>query len=95
LQVRAPEARTAVEISAAKKDQQMNWDTVAGNWKQFKGDVQAQWGRLTDDQFDVIAGRRTELAGKIQEIYGLTKDEAELQIKRFEDRKKEDPTIHT
>ncbi len=73
----------------------MNWDTVAGNWKQFKGKVQMQWGKLTDDQLDVIAGRRTELAGKIQEIYGLTKEEAENQIKRFEDRNKEDPTIYS
>ena len=73
----------------------MNWDTVAGNWKQFKGKVQMQWGKLTDDQLDVIAGRRTELAGKNQEIYGLTKEEAENQIKRFEDRNKEDPTIYS
>ena len=73
----------------------MNWDTVAGNWKQFKGKVQMQWGKLTDDQLDVIAGRRTELAGKIQEIYGLTKEEAENHIKRFEDRNKEDPTIYS
>ena len=73
----------------------MNWDTVAGNWKQFKGKVQMQWGKLTDDQLDVIAGRRTELAGKIQEIYVLTKEEAENQIKRFEDRNKEDPTIYS
>ena len=73
----------------------MNWDTVAGNWKQFKGKVQAQWGKLTDDQLDVIAGRRTELAGKIQEVYGLSKEEADSQIKRFEDRNKEDPTIYS
>lgn len=63
----------------------MNWDIVEGNWKQFKGKVKAQWGNLTDDQLDVIAGRRTELAGKIQEVYGLSKDEAERQIKDFED----------
>lgn len=63
----------------------MNWDTVEGNWKQFKGRVKAQWGNLTDDQLDVIAGKRIELAGKIQETYGITKDEAEKQIKRFEE----------
>lgn len=62
----------------------MNWDIVEGNWKQFKGKVKAQWGNLTDDQLDVIAGKRTELAGKVQESYGITKDEAEEQIKRFE-----------
>jgi len=73
----------------------MNWDIVAGNWKQFKGKVQGQWGKLTDDQLDVIAGKRTELAGKIQEVYGLSKEETEKQIKRFEDRNKEDPTIYS
>ena len=62
----------------------MNWDIVQGNWKQFKGKVKAQWGNLTDDQIDVIAGKRTELAGKIQETYGLSKDEAERQIASFE-----------
>jgi len=62
----------------------MNWDIVEGNWKQFKGKVKTQWGKLTDDQLDVIAGKRTELAGKIQEAYGISKDEAERQIKHFE-----------
>jgi len=58
----------------------MNWDRVQGDWKQFKGKVQQQWGNLTDDDLDVAAGRRTELAGKIQKRYGLAKDEAERQI---------------
>ena len=62
----------------------MNWDIVEGNWKQFKGKVRTQWGKLSDDLIDQIAGKRTELAGKIQEAYGLTKDEAEQQIKDFE-----------
>jgi uncharacterized protein YjbJ (UPF0337 family) len=66
------------------KEFDMNWNIVEGNWKQFKGEVKAQWGRLTDDHLDVIAGKRTQLAGKIQEAYGITKDEAEQQIKRFE-----------
>jgi len=67
----------------------MNWDIVAGNWKQFSGKVKTQWGKLTDDHLDIIAGRRDELAGKIQEAYGVTKDEAEAQIKQFEDRNKD------
>ena len=62
----------------------MNWDIVEGNWKQFKGKVQSQWGKLTDDHIDVIAGKRDQLAGKIQETYGITRDEAEAQIKHFE-----------
>jgi uncharacterized protein YjbJ (UPF0337 family) len=62
----------------------MDWNIVEGNWKQFKGKVKAQWGKLTNDHLDVIAGNRDQLAGKIQETYGITKDEAEQQIKDFE-----------
>jgi uncharacterized protein YjbJ (UPF0337 family) len=67
----------------------MNWDIVEGNWKQFKGKVKARWGKLTDDHLDVIGGKRVQLSGKIQEAYGVTKDEAEKQIKSFEDRNKD------
>lgn len=62
----------------------MNWDTIEGNWKQFRGKVKSQWGKLTDDQLDVVAGNRDQLAGKIQETYGVSKDEAEEQIRQFE-----------
>lgn len=62
----------------------MNWSIVEGNWMQFKGKVKTQWGQLTDDQLDVIAGRRDQLVGRLQESYGITKYEAEKQIKRFE-----------
>jgi uncharacterized protein YjbJ (UPF0337 family) len=72
-----------------QKEFEMNWDIVAGNWKQYSGRVKAQWGKLTDDHLDVIAGKREELAGKIQEAYGLTKDEVEQQIKDFEERNKD------
>ena len=58
----------------------MNWDRVEGNWKQVKGAVKARWGKLTDDDFDVIAGKREQLAGKIQERYGIAKDEADKQV---------------
>jgi len=64
----------------------MNWDIVEGNWKQFKGKVKTQWGKLTDDHLDVIAGKREALAGRIQEIYGITREETEQQIKDFEKR---------
>ena len=67
----------------------MDWNIVEGNWKQFKGQVKEQWGKLTDDHLDVIAGKRDQLAGKIQESYGITKDEAEKQIKDFEERNKD------
>ncbi len=68
----------------------MNWDIVEGNWKQFRGKVKSQWGRLSDDQLDLIAGKRVELAGKIQEHYGLAKDEVERQIKEFEAQNRDD-----
>lgn len=58
----------------------MNWDRIEGNWKQFKGRVKEQWGKLTDDDIDVIAGKRDQLVGKIQESYGIGKDEAEKQV---------------
>jgi uncharacterized protein YjbJ (UPF0337 family) len=62
----------------------MNWDRIEGDWKQLKGKVQEQWGKLTDDDFDVVAGRRDQLAGKIQQRYGCAKDEAERQISAWE-----------
>ena len=58
----------------------MDWDLIAGNWKQFKGNIQQQWGKLTDDQLTVIAGKRDHLAGKIQVMYGIDKKEAENQL---------------
>jgi uncharacterized protein YjbJ (UPF0337 family) len=61
----------------------MNWDRIEGNWKQVKGKVQVRWGKLTDDQFDVIAGRREQLVGHVQEQYGIDKDEAEKQVEFF------------
>lgn len=67
----------------------MNWDRIEGNWKQFKGSVKVQWGKLTDDQLDVIAGKRDSLAGRIQETYGISKDEAEKQLAAWEQGLKE------
>jgi uncharacterized protein YjbJ (UPF0337 family) len=67
----------------------MNWDIAEGNWKQFKGKVKARWGSLTNEHLDAIAGKRVELSGKLQEAYGITRDEAEQQIKTFEARNKD------
>jgi uncharacterized protein YjbJ (UPF0337 family) len=58
----------------------MNWDRIEGNWKQVTGKAKVQWGKLTSDDFDIIAGRREQLAGKIQERYGIAKDEADKQV---------------
>ena len=58
----------------------MDWNRVEGNWKQLKGQVKEQWGKLTDDDLDVIAGRREQLEGKLQERYGLTKDKVRSEV---------------
>ena len=62
----------------------MNWNVIEGNWMQYKGQVKAQWGKLTNDRLDVIAGNREQLAGSIQESYGVGQDEADKQIKAFQ-----------
>lgn len=61
----------------------MNWDQVEGKWKQYKGRVKEKWGKLTDDDLDVIDGRRQQLVGKLQERYGTAKDVAEKQADEF------------
>lgn len=64
----------------------MNKDMFEGNWKQLKGKVKEKWGKLTDDDLDVIAGKRDQLAGVLQKRYGIVKEAAEKQIKEFEER---------
>ncbi len=65
----------------------MNRNTVEGSWKQLKGKVKAQWGKLVGSDLEEIEGKRVELSGKVQEGYGITKDAAEQQIDRLEERK--------
>ena len=62
----------------------MNWDRIKGNWTQVTGRVKEQWGKLTDDDLAVVAGRREQLGGKIQERYGVAKDDAEKQLAEWE-----------
>ncbi len=64
----------------------MNDDRLEGSWKQIKGKVKEQWGKLTDDDLDVIAGRRDQLLGRIQQRHGLARDEAQAQVETFERR---------
>jgi len=61
----------------------MNWDIAEGNWKQLVGKVETEWGKLTEDRLRVTAGERVELAGRMQESYGISKDEADQQLKAF------------
>jgi len=62
----------------------MNWERIQGNWKQLTGKAKEQWGKLTNDDWNVVAGRRDQFAGKVQERYGLAKDEAEKRITQWE-----------
>lgn len=64
----------------------MNRDQFEGQWKQFKGSVQQQWGKLTDDDLDRIEGNREKLVGKIQSEYGRSKEEAEREVEDYIDR---------
>lgn len=63
----------------------MNMNVIEGNWKQVKGAVQEQWGKLTDDQLAKTEGNREKLVGEIQQTYGIAKDEAEKQLEQFEE----------
>jgi uncharacterized protein YjbJ (UPF0337 family) len=79
-----PVVHRRVMNSELSRRKSMNSDRIQGNWKQLKGKILEKWGKLTDDHLDVVNGRREVLAGKIQEAYGITKSEAEQQIKDWE-----------
>jgi uncharacterized protein YjbJ (UPF0337 family) len=66
----------------------MNKDIFEGNWKQLKGEVQKQWGKLTDDHMDQINGSREKLAGTLQKTYGIAREDAERQLKEWEETRK-------
>jgi uncharacterized protein YjbJ (UPF0337 family) len=69
----------------------MNWDRIEGNWKHFVGAAKARWGKLTDDQLARIAGRRDQLAGIIQEAYGITREASQRQIDQWQSDQKGRP----
>jgi uncharacterized protein YjbJ (UPF0337 family) len=64
----------------------MNWDRIEGDWKQFSGSIKEKWGKLTDDDMTAINGRQEQLVGRIQERYGVAKDEARRDVKAWLDR---------
>ncbi|MDX1415810.1 MAG: CsbD family protein [Candidatus Promineifilaceae bacterium] len=64
----------------------MNKDILKGNWKQFRGEIQKQWGKLTNDDMDVINGEYDKLVGRMQERYGWDREHAEREITDFFDR---------
>ena len=62
----------------------MNWDQIEGKWKQMKGSVRQRWAKLTDDDLELIGGKREQFAGRLQERYGIAKDEAERQLDEWQ-----------
>ncbi len=64
----------------------MNWDIIEGKWSQFKGEARAQWGKLTDDDLDVIAGKHEKLVGRLQARYGYNKDKAEKAVEEWQSK---------
>ena len=62
----------------------MNWDTVKGDWKRFKGKMREKWGELTDDDLEKVQGHRDQLEGLLQKKLGLAKDEVKRQVDAFE-----------
>jgi len=62
----------------------MNNDTIRGQWKQLSGQIKKQWGKLTDNDLKVIEGNAEMLAGRLQERYGVARDEAERQVRDFQ-----------
>jgi uncharacterized protein YjbJ (UPF0337 family) len=69
----------------------MNQDRIEGRWKQLRGKLRERWGKLTDDDLDIIAGRRDQLLGRIQQRHGLARDEAEKQLGDAERRPAPNP----
>jgi uncharacterized protein YjbJ (UPF0337 family) len=72
--------RPNVAAPLKRKESAMDWNRIEGNWKQFKGKIKEQWGHLTDDDLDKIAGKREQLEGKIQEHAGIGKDAVRKQV---------------
>ena len=62
----------------------MDWDQIEENWRQFKGMIMERWSKLTDDDLDKTRGRPDQFLGKLQEKYGITKEEAQRQIEEFQ-----------
>jgi uncharacterized protein YjbJ (UPF0337 family) len=72
-------------------DKMMNsplWDQIAGSWKELRGQVRTQWGKLTDDDLELVKGQRDVLAGRIQQRYGIAKEDANRQIDEWADKLK-------
>jgi uncharacterized protein YjbJ (UPF0337 family) len=81
------------QLNRTERSTTMNWDQVEGKWKQFKGVARQKWGKLTDDDIDVINGKQEELVGRLQERYGYTKEEAQKNINEWTETLREDDSF--
>jgi uncharacterized protein YjbJ (UPF0337 family) len=72
----------------------MNWDRIEGNWKQIAGKAREKWGKLTDDDIEKVGGKKDQLIGRIQERYGIAKDEADRQADEWAKAMKEEEKVH-
>lgn len=73
----------------------MNWDRIESNWKQMTGKAREKWGKLTDSDMQVIAGRRDQLIGRIQERYGITREIAQQQADEWASALKDEEKVST
>jgi uncharacterized protein YjbJ (UPF0337 family) len=81
-------------ITGDREATDMNWDQLEGKWKQYKGDIREKWGKLTDDDIHVIAGKREQLIGRLQERYGIAKEVAAKQADEFVKALTEEPDAY-
>jgi len=72
----------------------MNWDQIAGQWKQFTGSIKQEWGKFTDDDLDYIAGTKDRLIGRLQQKYGLAREEADRRADDWLKRQKDTETLN-
>ena len=66
--------------------QSVNWDRIEGSWKLFKGSAKVQWGKLTEGRLDVVAGKREQHAGSVQEAHGIDAEAAQERVDRGQAR---------
>jgi len=78
--------RPKAHRGAWRRSKGMNWDQIKGKWNQFKGNAKQQWSKLTDDDLTYVEGARDKLVGRIQERYGVAREEADRQVADWETR---------
>lgn len=71
------------KLGTSHEEDIMNWDIISGRWTEMKGKLRSKWGKLTDDDVEVIAGKKDVLIGRLQQRYGLDKEEAERDVDRW------------